>query len=761
MKEKSYTQYEIFYWQEQPRDFLFLSGVYSSIIIFICSLSVTSSLHAQSDIPIGTWRMHLSYNTIKSIAIGTNEIFAASEGGILIFNAESNSLETYNTLNGLSTTGISHIAYDKTHKQLLIAYMDGTLDVLKDELVINFSRLKNSPNITGSKAISHIAIHNELAYLSTDYGMVIFDLEKLELKETWRDLGALGRSLKIFESTFRNDSIFLATEKGVIAGNLHLNLLDFNNWKRFDEGDFANPVESISTFNNKIYAAIDGLGIYQYKNGIWIKEDFLTTANFNTLSGSANDLLIAEGTKLWSLNNENILTGINTDLITTPLAVKIDAQGILWIGDAVNGLVSNTSGDYISYLPNGPTISSPFRLKFMQEKLFLFSGGYDNAGRPLKNAGVFNFLSEGIWQTSSTSVENLTDVDFKNNEMFIASFGGGIERTDVAGNATIFDAANSPLRSALQPESSVYITDLESYGDHLWVTNYSVEPSLHVLKNDNTWESFAFGIQAARYPIMLAADFDGRVWTVLDPARGGGIWVFDRENNSNIYLSDQVGSGALPSRAVRSIAVDREGSMWIGTDQGIAYFFSPRQDAIKPIFENRFLLREEKVTAIEVDGGNRKWVGTERGVWVFNATGEKSISNFTAENSPLLSNVIRDIEINDATGEVFFSTDKGILSYRTDATASDIEFTNLKIFPNPVTSDFSGTVGISGLATDAIVKITDVSGKLIWQTQANGGTASWNVRDYNGKRASTGIYIVFAVTENGGESVVGKIAVIE
>jgi ligand-binding sensor domain-containing protein len=205
----------------------------------------------------------------------------------------------------------------------------------------------------------------------------------------------------------------------------------------------------------------------------------------------------------------------------------------------------------------------------------------------------------------------------------------------------------------------------------------------------------------------------------------------------------------------------------MGTDAGAAYVadtydvFSNVEDVIKPIFENRYLLRSEKITAIAVDGGNRKWMGTERGVWLFSPTGEKLIYNFTADNSPLLSNVIRDIAINDQTGEVFFATDKGIVSFRSDATSSDGSFQSVKIFPNPVTSVFTGLVGINGLATDAIVKITDISGKLIWQTQANGGTATWNVRDYNGNRAQTGIYLVFAATQDGSESVVGKIAVVD
>jgi hypothetical protein len=299
------------------------------------------------------------------------------------------------------------------------------------------------------------------------------------------------------------------------------------------------------------------------------------------------------------------------------------------------------------------------------------------------------------------------------------------------------------------------------------VANYGASTSLHLLKNDGTWESHSFPITAARYPTDLLVDEYGYVWMILNPSQGGGILVYDREEDRYAYLINTIGAGGLPSKNVRSIARDRDGYVWVGTDQGVAYFiyppevFEPGIDAIKPIFENRFLLKDDKVTAIKVDGGNRKWMATERGVWLFDAVGEKDIYNFTAANSPLLSDLVRDVEIVPTTGEVFFATDAGIVSFRSGATSSESSFQTVKIFPNPVTKEFSGLVGISGLATDAIVKITDVSGKLIWQTQANGGTATWNVQDYKGRRAATGIYLVFAATSDGSESVVGKLAVID
>jgi ligand-binding sensor domain-containing protein len=253
---------------------------------------------------------------------------------------------------------------------------------------------------------------------------------------------------------------------------------------------------------------------------------------------------------------------------------------------------------------------------------------------------------------------------------------------------------------------------------------------------------------------------------VNNPSLGGGIVVYNKEKNQFAYLTDASGSGGLPSRTVYSIAMDRDGQVWVGTAAGVAYFpnpssvFSTGINAVKPIFENRFLLRDERVITIEVDGGNRKWMGTERGVWLFDPFGESQVYNFNTDNSPLLSNRVSDIEINEKSGEVFFLSDNGIVSFRADATESSTSFKTIKIFPNPVTSRFNGLVGISGLSTDATVKITDVAGKLVWQTYANGGTATWNVRDYNGNRATTGMYLVLAVSADGSESIVGKIAIV-
>lgn len=709
------------------------------------------------EIPTGTWRTHNSYNAIHVVALSTSKVYAASSNGIVVVNAD-NSLSTLTKMDGLSGTDITSMAFDQPRNQLLISYADGMLDIVRASEIIAFSGLKNSPTIPGSKKINHVYVSGGLAFLSADYGMVVFDLNQLQVKETWRDLGPAGQLLAIRQSTILGDSIFLATQNGVLAGLLTDNLLDFANWKRFNQGAFNSSVNSIAAFNGKVYAAIDGAGLYARGNGIWTL-DYFPGSGFGALT-TTNNLFITEGNNLWRLNPSGTLTQIQHEKIQKPVYALQDGSGKFWIGDLRNGLISDKSGSFQSYIPNGPTFSGAFRLALSpSNQVFATVGGYTVNFLPADRNEEVNVFASGVWSTAASLITtDVTDVDFTPGKIFASSFGVGLQVID-NGSSTIYNNGNSPL-------STNRITAIASSPDGLWVTNYGSASSLHLLKNDNTWQSFSFPVVAAQFPTELLIDRIGQVWMVLNPAQGGGILVYNREKAQHVYLNEVAGSGALPSRSVFSIANDREGQVWVGTNAGVAYFPNPAQvfsgtvNSAKPVFEGRFLLRDETVTAIAVDGGNRKWMGTQRGLWLFDPFGEKQILNFNIANSPLLSDRIVDIEIQPITGEVFFATDKGIASYRSDATMSKTTFDLVKIFPNPVTAEFTGQVSISGLATDARVKITDIAGKLIWETLANGGTATWHVRDYNGKRAATGMYLVIAISQDGSNSVIGKIAVV-
>lgn len=734
------------------------------LLIVNCQLSINN--YAQ-DIPVGTWRSHSSFNDIRSVAVSPEKIYAAAPAGVMVFDKAERSITTITTLDGLSSTNITQVAFDQLRNQVLITYADGDVDIVRNTEIINFNTLKNSTTISGSKRINHVSINQNLAYFSTDFGVVVFDLIQLAVKETWRDIGVWGTGIRINQSTFYNDSIFLATQQGVLAGDLTDNLLDFNNWKRFNTGAFNGDIKSITGFNVNVYAAINGSGIYMYANGVWQLKNYLQGLQYKNLT-SGGSLKVTTGTSAYQINAGDVVTPVVSDKIINPNIAIEDAQGKLWIADAQNGLVSDVSNTFESYTANGPTFPGGLRLKYVNTNntLFALSGGFTTTLLPLGITEYPNSFSIGTWKAETTlSDKDITGIEFTGNKTYVASYGYGLQVTEGA-STVLYDETNSPL-SNVAAGRNVRISGIAASSDGVWVTNVGATQSLHLLKSDNTWQSFSFPlVSAARYPTTLMVDYAGNVWMVLSPSHGGGVLVFNPKTEQSVYITEANGSGALPSRLVYSIALDRDGFVWVGTAAGVAYFpdpsriFSGGVNAIKPVFENRFLLRDEKVTAIEIDGGNRKWMASENGVWLFNPYGEEQIYNFNSTNSPILSNNIIDLELNSQSGELFIMTDAGIVSYRSDATQGAESFQSVKIFPNPVTADFNGHVGITGLATDAIVKITDVAGKLVWQTTANGGSAAWNTRDYTGKRPATGMYLVFCIAQDGTESLVGKIAVV-
>ncbi|MBC8314228.1 MAG: T9SS type A sorting domain-containing protein [Bacteroidetes bacterium] len=233
-------------------------------------------------------------------------------------------------------------------------------------------------------------------------------------------------------------------------------------------------------------------------------------------------------------------------------------------------------------------------------------------------------------------------------------------------------------------------------------------------------------------------------------------------------LNSTVGRGNIPGTIVFAITEDKDGEIWIGTEKGVAVFYSPENvftgqnfDAQRILVEYggyyQYLLENEIVTAIAVDGSNRKWIGTDRsGVFLFSEDGTQEIHHFTEDNSALFSNRITSLTIN-ANGDVFMGTDKGVISYRGSATEGGEIHEDVYAFPNPVKNGYDGYIGIKGLVTNAQIRITDVGGRIVYSTKAEGGQAIWNGRNLSGKRVKSGVYLVFSSDEKGKEKVVTKI----
>jgi hypothetical protein len=545
-------------------------------------------------------------------------------------------------------------------------------------------------------------------------------------------------------------------------------LSDYNNWSalpghtneetydnviianNFITGDYFFELISISyNYNTLIRTKFDRIGINK-DNGTYIE---LTHSKF-----------------------ENILYAINDD------------ENTIWVADSVNGLLKFVNYEYQeSFIPEGPVRNDIYSLEYLDNTLYMCHGGHADFGiNALINDGVSikdaydNWGNNDFWDLGNA--RDILEVAVQNGTEYYASWYNGIpEMKD--GNLIIkhgFANTNGVLDTVWYSNNRIRISDLKfDASGNLWGLSSEVNHPLFVKTKNGEWHSFTMHQnQVALFFDDLLIDSWGQKWGVI--GREGGLFVYNDNNTISDPTDDQfnilttnLGDGNLPSQVVYAIAEDLESTIWIGTDKGIAVFYDPgavfsgfnfdaQQILIQEGEYGQYLLNEERVKSITIDGANRKWIGTEKsGVFLLSQDGTNQILHFTAENSPLLSNNIIDITINHNNGEVFIGTSKGLLSYRSDATKGEVVQSTTQVFPNPVRETYFGPIAINGLVTNANIKITDIDGNLVFEDYAKGGQAIWDGKNKNNERASSGVYLVFSVDENGAEKMVSKILFIK
>lgn len=744
-------------------------------LLFISFLSVNLFANAQENIPIESWRMHISYNSVNYLVHGNNKIFAATNNGVFYIDKEDNSINTITKMDGLSDVGISSIGFSEMHSSFLIGYENGNIDVWKEGEISNINTVLNAV-LTQSKKINHFNVNAQHCYISTDFGVLILNLDDLVIEESLQNLGNDGNELTIHESTIYNDSLFLATQFGIIAASLSpsLNILDYNNWQRYGTsiGAPETGISSITTYKNKIYAAEQDGSIYSYDSKNWILQPYSQNLEHNHLFSTDDNMIITSPTEVLQFDGTNTTT-ITSSSYNSNYAI-ID-NGSIWIADNTKGLLTNQSGAFESILPEGPFSDVTKKLYYHDNKVFALSGGINASSLPQQNNNGFYVFENGFWNNFNATthpdvVKNLTDIIFNPSDQYyyLASYGAGLLKYDGDATFEIINSTNSPLETWNLNPNHTLVSSVNATSGGLWAGNYGTNNVLHNYSSSNTWSSFSQSTIGTNAPLEIEVAENGDKWIRIDPVQGGGIAVFNEGTGKARLLNKDLGNGDLPLNNVNDIEFDKEGLIWTATGRGVAYFTSTYSienqnsvNAITPIVNGFPLLRDEQITVIAIDGGNRKWFGSDNGLWLFDANAQKQIYYFNTDNSPLISNNITDIAIHEKSGEVFIATEKGMVSFRSPATEGTTSNQSVKIFPNPVVSTFEGIVGISGLAQNNVIKITDISGKLIRQMRANGGTASWDVRDYNGRRASTGMYLVFSASDDGEETFVGKIAIVE
>lgn len=767
--------------------------------LVLLSFAILAALLGNAQqVGVGQWRDHLPYNKGLSVAPAGNRVYVAAETGVFYYDLTDNSVTRLSKVSGLSDIGSTVVRYHKNLKTLVIGYNNGNMDLIIDGKTIeNYSDIKRSTSILGKKTINNIMFIDDKAYIATNFGISIFNLSTKEFEETYI-IGPDGTNINVNQTATDGTFLYAATDIGLYKGSLSNPFLnDFNNWQVVTAlpNGTDKRINAVVYAHNKLYANYSNLTLpndtcFVFNGTNWADRSTDFHYRTNSLVASNDKLIIScfLGTYIFDANeNQTSTYNLLIDGSINPQEASYDDLGNLWIADKNNGAIVTGGTLPTSHVtPIGPQQKGTLNMVYDRGNLWTVPGGTIYYTSPY-NFGQVSKYDGTSWmnRTRDTDTVLYNSWDYMavaidptdKNHAYFSSWGRGL--VEFKNNEFIrymdYNSDNTILQGQNQIQTFVGGAAFEKNG-RLWLSNAFNQSGIICRTTDGIFHPFNFGtLLNQKFTGPITIDSNGQKWVVL--ARGGGILVFKDQSGTipaqnRKILTTAAGAGALPDADVRCIIEDLDGQIWVGTAKGVCVFYSPEAvfsgsnfDAQKPgIVEGGFfypLLENEKITCMVVDGANRKWIGTEKGgVFLISADGSQQIHNFNIDNSSLLSNTIFSIAINSESGEVFIATDEGLVSYRGDATDGTDAYDKVYAFPNPVRPNYTGPIAIKGLVRDADVKITDIAGRIVYQTKANGGTAVWNGNDFNGERARTGVYLVFSTNSDGTQTNVTKIMLV-
>ena len=771
-----------------------------SLATFLSGIFIFSTLSAQ-EIAIGQWREHLSYQSATLVTEGGGKVYCATKSGLFCYNKNDNSFDRLSKIIGLSDVGVSAINYNEYNKTLVIAYGSSNIDMVKSNTIVNIADIKRK-SILGNKAVNSIHFIGNYAYLACGFGIVVLDTEKEEIKDTYY-IGPNGGALNVLSITDDGNKLYAASNKGIYSAPLaSANLSNYNEWTKHS-GLPTGTYNAIVHYNGSLFTNFSK----RLTDGSWMQDTIFINdgSGWQKFSGTGS----ANVRQLKVMNGRMIAVREYEVEVFSPAFVRekhihnygfsslasldviYDASGVLWVADAQSGLVrtiENYTGEPLT--PDGPASSNVYNIDVSKGDLWIVPGGLLKYNKE----GVSTFI-DNQWNVIKGQQGSLANLDTvldpicvtidpeDEKHVFVGVYGKGLMEFQDNQLVHFHKETNSTLQPLNFPGYyHLRVMDVVFDEDkNVWVNMSEVTKALSLRRinddGDTTWQAFDFSgfIDSDTKVRTMIVTKGKQVWMAL-PEDGilvyefGDDFEFPNSTNTKV-LNAADGNGGLPTRSVRCLAEDDDGEVWVGTNEGVAVFYSPESifsssendwDAQQILIEQdghiQLLLETEAITDIAIDGANRKWIATQNsGAFLMSSDGTEQLLHFTAGNSPLLSNEITDIAINHENGEVFFGTANGIISYKSTATEGGDFYGDVYAYPNPVRPNYEGIIAIRGLVKNADVKITDISGNLIYSTQAEGGQATWNGKNFEGRRAQTGVYLVFSSGEDGSQTNVTKI----
>jgi len=735
------------------------------------------------------WEGHFSFYNIKDVVESDTKIYAAAQNAIFSYNKQTRELEEITTIHGLSGENISTLYYSNTYELLIIGYENGLIEIAfdNDDNVLTINDIVDKATIPpNNKRVNHFNAHQNVIYISTNYGISVFDLDRLEFGDTYF-IGDLGTQIQVSQIAILGDEIYASClgghgiRKALVSSP---NLIDYQNWQTIVSGSFS----SIETLEDKLFTTRADNWIFQITNNT-LSQLFqyanppldVKAVNGNLIVTTINNVFVYDSN--FSLISQPAVTPSFNTLFTS---ATIDSENI-YIGTKDFGVLKSLISNPINFEevhPEGPLLNTPFSIQSTPNNLWVTFGDYDIFFNPYPlNSFGFSHLNGDEWINAPYSSAlnamclNAISVNpFNNNQVFISSFFNGLLEVNEDIPTILYNQTNSGLESMVLPTDPNYVdirvgpSKFDSAGLLWTVTSRIDRPLKSYNPTTNQWQSYSFTdiIQDRNlgYGDMVIGD-DGTKWIA---SYEHGFIGFKESGNSfqlkKIFREEE----NMPMSYVTALALDKRNQLWIGTFRGLRVlynttnFFEDSDVSVDEIIISedgiaKELLFQQIITDIEVDGSNNKWIGTvSSGIFYLSSNGQNTIFHFTTDNSPLPSNEITDISIDQTNGTVYIATSKGLVSFRSGSSGTQETLEAAHVYPNPVRPTFNITedrVKIKDISENVNIKITDIEGNLVAEAQSkinlryrgynleiDGGTAYWNGKNLANNVVKSGVYLV-------------------
>ncbi|QXD17293.1 regulator [Rhodocaloribacter litoris] len=761
---------------------------------------------------MGAWTAHTSMREVVAVAASPEIVWAATTGGVFGYDVTTGAFDRFTPVEGLSSIEATALAFDAARSHLWIGYQDGVMDRLDVQTgtvrtIRDIARAGQFPN----RRINRIVVHGDSIFVATAFGVVVYDPVREEVRDTYSRLGTLPPTTAVHDVAVApvpggGPGLWLGTDRGIAHAALAtVNLQDPAAWT-VEVAGLPGPdpvVHAVAGFEGRLYAGTP-FGLYR-------RQPDGRYASAGVTGRAVTDLHVA-GDRLFGVERFNLFVLepggqgrlLQADGFTEPTSVMTGPDGNLWFGDALEGLVAVATPDAVAtkltvlqrLVPEGPFNDQFVDMTFdRQGNLWAGEVGAGNSGfyRRSPDGRWTSYLGRFFGELAGTGRYTSVHADAQGN-VWAASEGGGLVQVTPEGTLVRYDSRNASLLPASGTDNFVIVGGVASDPDGtIWATTRASPRPLHVRTPDGTWTALppytgqGLTFASTAYGRIYVDAFEQK-WIVIRNENNlgqiRGLMILDTggtptDPSDDVFrfLDEEGGAGrGLPSPAVTAVVEDQEGLVWIGTEEGLAFMINtgivardPNNVPSWPTWADRsrgtFTLFGLRINGLAVDPANRLWAATNEGAWLIRAAPEGGydlVAHFSTDNSPLFSNTVLSVAVDARTGQVYFATDRGLLSYQGDAVAPAEKPGDLFVYPNPVVLADGDTpdIIIEGLVQETEVRIVAPHGAVVARLSARGGRVRWDGRDLDGRLVPSGVYLVIAVGQNNEGTAYGKVAVI-